>query len=48
MSRVCIRDFVVGMTRSGKLMVKRYTFIREHDHYSDYPLWEFDIETIGL
>lgn len=48
MSRVCIRDFVIGKARTGKLWVKRYTFIKSEDCYSDYPLWEFEIETLGM
>jgi hypothetical protein len=48
MSRVCIRDFVIGVTRTGTIMVKRYTWVKSDDCYSDYPLWEFAIETLGM
>ncbi len=43
-----IRDFVIGCSLSGVVWVKRYTFIKKDDCYSDYPLYEFDIQTIGM
>jgi hypothetical protein len=46
-------DFFIGMTRSGKIMAKRYSIVTDPDSvgyglYSDYPLWSFDVPTIGL
>lgn len=48
-----IYDFFIGISRSGKLWVKRYTYIEDphcqnNGYYSDYPLYEFTIETIGM
>lgn len=43
-----LRLFVVGKTKDGQLFAKRYTWIREMGYASDYPLWSFPIETIGL
>lgn len=39
-------DFIVGMTRSGRVMVMRFT--RVDRFLSDYPIWEFPVETIGM
>lgn len=51
--RALIYDFIIGLSRSGKVMVKRYTYIedphcRNNGYYSDYPLYEFPVETIGM
>lgn len=48
-----IYDFIVGVSRSGKVWVKRYTYVEDphcanNGYYSDYPLYEFTVETIGL
>lgn len=48
-----IYDFFIGVSRSGKVWVKRYTYVedphtRGNGCYSDNPLYEFPIETIGL
>lgn len=48
-----IYDFFIGVSRSGKVWVKRYTYVNDphcvgNGYYSDYPLYEFPIETLGL
>lgn len=43
---VTLRDFVIGKSRSGKVWCRRYTKVGEF--YSDYPLWEFCVDTIGM
>lgn len=43
-----LRLFVVGKDREGRVQVKRYTWIASEGYASDYPLWSFPVETIGL
>lgn len=42
-----IKDFFVGKTRNRVIMVKKYTMLKGGYH-SDYPLYEFLVETIGM
>lgn len=41
-----ISDFIIGVSHDGVIRVKFYT--RVDGCYSDYPLWSFDLETIGM
>lgn len=43
-----IKDFIVGKTRNGVIMVKKYTMLKGEGYHSDYPLYEFPVETIGM
>ena len=45
-----LSDIIIGLSRSGKIWVKRYTRIgfAGHEVHSDYPLYEFTIETLGM
>lgn len=50
---VKLNDFLIGRARSGKVWIKRYCIVKNDStrgcgHYSDYPLYEFSVETIGL
>ena len=48
-----LKDFVVGVDRKGQLHVKRYTKVSNPDtkgygNYSDYPLYDIPLDTIGM
>lgn len=43
-----LRLYIVGKSKGGEVMCKRYTWIAEPGYASDFPLWEFPVETIGL
>lgn len=43
-----LRLFIIGSDKHGQLWAKRYTWIASEGYASDYPLWAFPIETIGL